>query len=238
MMSVDMIKLEPNRTTYNFFETDGKNDNSSIRSLSDESEVVKFAFTHYQIRDFVISEFIPTSGNYTLCMNVQKPFIEDHTAGKPGDLDLVIIPRDNFSESIAVEIKYFKSVTLEENQSNVNKVEKILRTIDQVNNYGKFGFHKVYFAIILLDDARLEGTPNVLLKRTKHELIDKVYWQHGFEQISNDVGIVFIELVQALNKSHFHSINVKTKTKRPAVPQNQSLQCTENVKRLFYETRK
>lgn len=233
MMSVDMVKLEPNKTSYNFFESDGKNDGSSIRELANEDQVVKFAFTNQTIRDFVISEFIPADGRYTLLMNVQEPFTNDNA--KPGDIDIIIVPKENESESIAIEVKYFKAITLEDNKTKVNKVEKILKTIDQVNNYRKFGFHKIYFAIILIDDARLEATQNFLLKRTKNDLIDKIYWEHNFEQISSEIGIVFIELVQSLNKSHNHSINVKTKTKRPATAISQSLQATEKIKRLIFE---
>lgn len=234
MMSLDSVYLENDKFLYNLFEDNHDNPSSSISDIGDEKIVVNYLFTNPSIKKFILEDIITESGHYGTVLEVQKPLIEG-TNDKPGDLDVLIIPKENEAETIAVEVKCFKAVTFSDKPTNVNKSKKVIGAFKQVNSYLKFGFHKVYFAIVLLDDARQDTTPNQLMKSSKSPKIDEVFWRQNFDPIDQNIGIVFIHLSQILNKDINEALTIKTKIKRSAIPRLQNIRTTDKIRKLLNE---
>ena len=232
MIAMDSAPLD-GRTSMSFF-NDPESDESadSIKSIENEKKVVEFLFNNPALRDFIVEEFITDSGYYQVLTEVGKPLVSDPNE-KPGDIDVLLIPKDNESETIAIEVKYFKAETVSNNEAVVNKAEKILKATKQVNSYLKFGFHKTFFAIVLIDDARQEQTPNTILRRTKGKKIDELFWHNDYSDVAEEIGIVFIGLTQTMNKSFNLSLSSKIKTRRPCKSRGQSLGTTEKIRRLL-----
>jgi hypothetical protein len=232
MIAMDSAPLN-GQTTMSFFnDPEDSGGADSIKTIENEQKVVDLLFNNQMLRDFVVEEFISQTGNYHLVTEVGWPLISDPNE-KPGDIDVLIIPKDNESETIAIEVKYFKSETRLNKESFVNKADKIFKASKQVNSYLKFGFHKVFFVVVLIDDARNEDTPNTILRRTKNDKIDQVFWHNDYSDVSDEIGIVFIGLTQTMNKSYNLSISAKIKTKRVCKSRGQSLGTTDKIKKLL-----
>jgi hypothetical protein len=232
MMAIDTVKLESGKTVYNFFQNHGFFESAESIGSETEKVIAEYLFTNRSVYDFIIEDLISDTGIYSIAMEIRKPLIDDQNE-RPGDIDVLLIPKGNESESIAVEVKCFKAITYSDQSTKVNKVNKILNANHQVNNYQKFGFHKIYFAIVLLDDARNDATPNQMLRSTKDSQVSNVFWEQSFDFIDESIGIVFIHISQVLNKSRTESLSLKTKVKREAKARSQNIRTTDKIRAIL-----
>jgi len=139
----------------------------------------------------------------------QSGVVQPFYAPGEGDLDLVLCPRLSPHEAVAIECKRVKVETVNTGQDRVNKLQDAARGVCQANRLynGPLAFFQTYLAIITEVAAFTQDETNIPNRGvrshttpqcgdTKNTTFRQIIEFPGRAELHNDIGIVFIEIVQ------------------------------------------
>lgn len=182
-----------------------ENTKTSVRRFI-EGQILDFLFNR-GFKGLLLKELgLDTNKNLQVYRDVVGPFI-DNPALKPGDLDLVIFDPAEPSKAIAIEAKCVK-LKKEQDQSVLYTKEKNLtKGITQVNEYLRFGFHKTYLLVILLDEAHEDTKGLDIFKRSSLNESKKLLNPNVLANLDEKVGLLYLGVRQITEQSiHFNSV--------------------------------
>jgi hypothetical protein len=126
-----------------------------------------------------------------------------------GDLDLIVCSRLSPHEAVAIECKRVKVETVNAGQDRINKLPDTARGVCQANRIynGPFAFFQTYLAIITEVAASLQHEINIPNRGihshttpqrgdTKNTTFRQIVEFPGRAELHDDIGILFIEIVQ------------------------------------------
>jgi hypothetical protein len=196
---------------------------------TDDSEgvVVQWLIDQPIVRAVMLQELRRPSNSITKA-GVIAPLIENPRS-KPGDIDLFICSPDRPQEALVVEWKRVK-VTLEDQGNNrVNKLGDIEGGVNQAKALRELGFYQTYFGILTVVDAAEQThwnvpnrgiDPTTASNYTGTKTFKSIVEFPRREELRQDIGILFIELVQPTRRALRDLFTVRICVHRHSMPQS------------------
>lgn len=217
-------------TLAKFFRDDPSVNRESITDKN-ERELVDQLFTQYEFRALLFPELglRPDSFYRT---HVTTPLIDDPQE-KPGDIDVLICERERPDEAVALECKRVKVVAVSAVDDDLNKVHDIKDGAAQTKAMAtRMRFHRTFLAILVQVDGRNRRDFNTLMRGLnpratfdgEQTTLKRIYEFPQSGMFHEDVGFVFIEVIQPTGKSFEDNggicLRVHKNAKRLAQPDN------------------
>lgn len=164
------VKIIGNKTE--LFNESNKND-STITDL-DEHEIVELLFNDSYILNSIVEEIcdLPVK-DIIHKLQVRSPLLTKVEEQEIiGDIDAVLIPKENPEQTVIIEFKKIKVSTLQDKFVKINKIDKCRKkSFSQIKKLRKFNYFKTYLGIIIEDDARNVESANTLIRHSKAEAL-------------------------------------------------------------------
>ncbi|HEX8633319.1 MAG TPA: hypothetical protein VF703_04125 [Pyrinomonadaceae bacterium] len=240
---MDSLKLQAGTQihageTFTLFSEDpGMNDESAVER--DEKRIVSWLF-NYQLwaKELLLNELGVWQDSF-IATEVTAPFTQPNK--KPGDIDVFICERDNPHQAIAIECKKVSVVAETTKKDIVHKVEKIGKGVSQANALRELGFYQTYLAIVTVVDGRQRNEYNTLHRSIRdsshdthlgaqtHKTSKRIYEFPRREDLHDNVGIIFIEVIQPTGKNLDDKFGVCISIDKRANPQEQLTSQTNRI---------
>jgi hypothetical protein len=215
--------------SYNFFE-DSAEDQASVTTLS-ENDALRWLLAHPFITNDFAKEFFPKASKPESRLNLVEPFTQSHL--KPGDIDLLLADPADPSKTIAFECKKVKIISTAEGQFKINGAKQLVPGVHQVNAYRKFGFHQIYFLVILLDDGRHHSAPNTMFHYATGRQVDEIFSIPWLADLHEDIGVIYLRINQMTGKHINHSHSIGYCIDKPAARRDQPFDLTAQVQHIL-----
>jgi len=216
-------------TTHLFRE--GEKDNFKAVTAFTEREILDFLFSKHNLHHLLLDELGLPKGNIKSIRELQDPIIQN-TNEKPGDLDLVLFSLDSVHRAVVIEAKCVKARTLKSGIIVLNKEKNIAKGISQVNQYLKFGFHRTYLLMILLDDGQHNKRFNQWLRDTNLGVSRKLFNKNFLKSLHPDIGLIYLKVNQITGKSILQSGKISLLTAKIAKKKKQKKTTTNAISSL------
>ncbi len=201
-----------------------------------EAELIQWIVT--QARAKVFSKFgLPETALYR--SEVMDPFYRP----TEGDLDLVLWNGAKPQLAVAVECKRVKVTTLDGYYDKVNKLNDVAEGVWQANRlYKKFPFFQTYLMVITAVDASLQQEANLLCRGAsatrspdygETRTLPRIIYFPEHEALDRNIGIIFVELVQASGMSFVDCGGLGVYVHRTAQPREQLGDVTNRLLKLI-----
>ena len=157
------------------FNESNKNE-SSVTDLT-EQEIVKWIFAQNELR-YVITEQICDLNfqDIDYKLEVKEPLLNKQEQKIIGDIDAVLIPKNNIEQTVIIEFKRIKVSTLQDNSVKTNKlVTTRKKGFSQIKKLRKFNYFKTYLGVIIEDDSRNVKSPNTILRNSNDPAVDSIF---------------------------------------------------------------
>lgn len=217
-------------------------DDSSARVTAfDEKPIIRWLMLCPFSRQIIFEELgLPPDAFHR--PEVVQPFY----APSEGDIDLILCPRLSPHQAVAFECKRVKIESVNIGEDKVNKLRDVAGGVRQANKLynGNAAFFQTYLAIIIEVDASGQGEINIPNRGIRSDTTP----QHGdtrtttFKQIvefpgraelHDDVGIIFIEIVQPSHLSIDKQVSVRICVYRRAERRDQLTGVTNRVIKIM-----
>jgi len=179
-------------------------DGSTRVTEFEEKAIVRWLMLCPASRHIVFDELgLPPAAFYG--MEIVRPFY----ASGEGDIDLILCPRGSPNRAVALECKRVKVEIVNAGQDKINKLQGVAEGVRQANKLykGRLAFFQTYLAIITEvaapaqegEDIPMRGLrPHSTPQRgdTKSTTFRQIVEFPGRDDLDDEVGIVFIEVVQ------------------------------------------
>jgi hypothetical protein len=243
-VTFDTARIEPGRAVKaRFFEAVPRPHDGSTRLIElDEKYVVLWLLLAPPARHILLDELGLPHHSFC-CPEVVEPF---YVPGER-DLDLILCPPLSPQEGFAIECKRVKVESINAGEDKINKLHETLGGVIQANKLynGRYAFYQTYFAIITEADAssgqevvnipnrgvRSETTPQ--RGDTKRTTFRQIVEFPGRDDLNQNVGIIFIEVVQPSRLSIDKQATVRICVYRRAVPREQPDDVTNRVRAIM-----
>ncbi len=230
-------KIRADESFVLFSEDPGMNDESATER--DEKRIVLWLFNQQLwARQLLLKELGVSQDSFT-ATEVTNPFTQPNK--KPGDIDVLICERDHPHQAIVIECKKVSVVAETTKRDIVHKVEKIGKGVSQANALRDLGFYQTYLAIVTVVDGRQRNEYNTLHRgigdsshdthhgTQSHKTLKRVYEFPRREDLHDDVGIIFVEVIQPTGKSLDEKFGVCVCVDKRAKPQEQTNSQTNRI---------
>jgi hypothetical protein len=179
-------------------------DGSSRVTEFDEKPIVRWLILFPVSRLLILEQLeLPPDAFYK--PEVVQPF---YVPGE-GDIDLILCPRLSPHQALALECKRVKVESVNAGQDKINKLQDVAEGVHQANKLynGPFAFFQTYLCIITEVEASAQDERNVANRGvrphttpvrgdTKTTTFRQIVEFPGRADLHNDVGIIFVEIVQ------------------------------------------
>lgn len=193
-----------------------------------EEDVIKWLMNS-PAKNLLLDELSVDEDSF-IAWSVTRPIIEN-TQEKPGDIDILICEAQSPEHAIAFQCKPVSVVAFDQDEDDVNKIPDIKEAVLQANKQrDKLGFYKNYLVIIIKAYGRKRTGSNVLFRGPTPETLKRIYEFPQRESLHDDVGIVFIEIVQPTGKSFNKMVQVGVCLDKEAAVLNQTANLTNRVR--------
>lgn len=162
-------------------------------------------------------------------LEVRRPVIENVNR-KPGDVDWLCVAPTKPHLAVAVECKRVKVRAAGLDDDHENKIRDLGRGVPQANGLADMGFHRSFLMIIILADGRARRELGQMFRGPTTQTFTRIYVFPERERLNDDVGIIFVEVVQPTGRSIGEMAYVGVCVERPARPRDQSVRLTERVR--------
>ncbi len=227
------VKIGGNKTE--FFNESDKND-SSVTELT-EQEIVKWIFDKYELRDVIteqICSLLAKDVDYRL--EVKEPLLNKDEQKIIGDIDAVLIPKNNPEQTVIIEFKRIKVSTLTDNTVKTNKISTTRKKgFSQIKKLRKFNYYKTYLGIIIEDDSRNVNSPNTILRNSNDISVDSIFDINKDCKLESSAGLFFIKMTQPTGESFKARYNFGLNIDKFATEIEQSGIITDKIKELLIE---
>lgn len=227
------VKIVENKVE--FFNESVENE-SSVTELS-EQQIVKWIFDKYELRDIIAEQICGlTAKEIDFKLEVKEPLLNKTEQKIIGDIDAVIIPKNNITKTVIIEFKRIKISTLKDKTVKVNKISTTQKKgFSQVKKLSKFNYHKTYLGIIIEDDSRNVSSANTILRDSNDLNIDSIFNINKNDKLEKNVGIFFIKMTQPTGENFKSRYNFGLNIDKYATEIKQDNTITEKIIELLNE---
>lgn len=198
-----------------------------------EGEIIDFIYKQ-NFQHLLHTELGLSSSNKIINLRDQiKPFITLPNSSKPGDLDLILFDPERHDKAIALEVKRVKFKTHEDQLVTTNRENIISEGITQANGYLKFGFHKTYLLLIVLDESWQQNKPNSIFKETRLENAPKLINPRVLKNLDKNIGLLYMGVRQITSQSVYSNTRVDIRTIQNVIERKQDERITEILKTIL-----
>lgn len=181
-----------------------------------------------------VAAFIVENFSYDLLKELEinanvKLIYEAQGIIEKGDLDLLIINPDAVQETILIECKRIKVKINPDQSEKVNKIEDLKILVGQVNNRIKRGFHKVYFAVLIVCDGRNKIANNILFNHASKKTLESIYSHPYLNRLNPKAGLLFLEPSQLTAKDYNQEAGCGIYVMRKPTAQTQQVELTKRI---------
>lgn len=154
-----------------------------------------------------------------------------------GDIDVLMVSTQNLSEAVAIECKRVKAVVIN-GVAAINGIDNIKKGIRQANALRTLGFFRTWLVIIVIVDDRGNTECNFMFRGLSHIDFSNVFKRTyeyalcGKRKLHDDIGIIFVEVVQTKDKAIAYASSIRVCVCRDAVAVKQRNELSEQVKGL------
>lgn len=197
---IDRITLPKDIPAGSAFTVFSDNSSSSAESVTknEEAKIVRWLFNLPEAKGLIFKELGIDQDSY-LELRVSSPII-DNPNKKPGDIDVLICEQRRAEKAIAMECKRVKAIALNTEKDKVNKINDVGDGVSQANALHNFGFYETYLCVIVETDRRARCEYNVLFRSSIPKTFQQIYDFPLRDKLDEDVGVMFIEIVQPTGK--------------------------------------
>lgn len=168
----------------------------SVADLS-EAELVGWLMRNRTAKGLILSE-LGLSANAICVQQARYPFIKDQNQ-KPGDIDLLVCDALKPQCAVVVEFKKIKARFSRDNET-INKLKALGRVVSQVEGLSRLGFHRTYLGIIVVVDGREKDELSFAHRGVSLDTTGRILEIADGIAPPLGVGVLYIEVVQAINK--------------------------------------
>lgn len=178
------------------FNESNKND-SSITNLT-EQEMVKWLFNNDGVNQIISEDLCNADAeDIYFALEVSEPLLNKEDQKIIGDIDAILIPKNNPEKSVIIE---FKRIKINTSINQIVKANKIQTTknkgFSQIKKLRKFNYYKTYLGVIIEDDARNVNSANTIIRDSEGSDVDSIYNINKESELEKDAGLFFIKIVQ------------------------------------------
>lgn len=205
---------------------------SKFNSTS-EKDIVTWMFRHpNNFIDYLFYEELEISKNYQPFFEVKDPIIKDTTG--PGDIDILLIDKNQPQYSIAFQVKRVKATISETNDGAILKTSSIGKGIIQTKYmFDKYKFHKNYLMLIMANDSSSRKNVQQMFRYAKPDEKRIIYEHSGFGDLPEETGIYIFEINQPSINDINHTAVLSAKELRKAKPIEQMNDTTLRIQRYL-----
>jgi hypothetical protein len=215
-----------------FFNESNKND----RSITDynESEIVNWIMKKDSWFNHITQELLnKASKEFHFHLEVREPLLNKEEQKIIGDIDMIIIPKEDITKSVSIE---FKRIKISSVTNKLNKLETAKRKgFSQIKKMLKFNYHQTYLGIIIEDDAREMITPNTFIRDSNDESLKQIFNINKDNKLEDESGIFFIKLTQPTGENINFRSNFGVCLCKSAKKIAQSEATTNKIRKLLEE---
>ena len=204
-------------------------DAASAIGLSEDA-LIRFLLSRQDIKSILFAELGLPEDTF-VSEGVVLPFVTDRNK-KPGDIDILLCGPKQPHRAVAIEVKRVKVSADGGGSQKVNKLGDVSGGLLQAKALADLGFARVYFAILVVVDGRLENEEgNYLDRRMGESAAQKVIEVPSWPSIRPDVGILYFEIVQTVDKPIERAGLIGLAIAKPAMLREQPSDLTTLVER-------
>lgn len=156
---------------------------------------------------------------------------------KPGDVDWICADPAHPQLAVAAECKRVKVVACRDGSDHINKIKSLGDGVRQANALAEHGFHRTFLAILIVVDGRDRTQNNVVSRGMTDSTFRSIYDFPHRESLSDEVGVVYIEVVQPSLRHVDSMVQIGVCVDRPAKPRDQTASMTKRIRDLFTRMR-
>lgn len=216
-------------------------DGSTRVTEFDEKTIVRWLMLCPPSRHIILEELgLPATAFYQ--PEVVRPF---YSPGE-GDLDLILCPQLWPREALALECKRVKVESVNAGQDKINKLQDVAGGVRQANKLynGPFAFFQTYLAIITEVEASGQAERNIPNRGVRSDTTPQrgdtstttfrqIVEFPGRAELHDDVGILFIEIVQPSRLSIDKQATVRVCVYRRAERRDQHDGVTNRIREIM-----
>ncbi len=217
--SAELPQKIPAGYTSTFF-CDSVSEGATSVTYEVEKAIVRWFFSKEFLRQTFLEE-LRLHIHCRIFFEVDKPIITDRNK-KPGDIDVLICEATAPDRAVAIECKRVKCIIQQNGNETVNKIGDIRDAVYQANALQSMGFYKTYLAVFIEVDGRNRRDLNFLGRGLSDEKFKELYDFPLRDKLHKNVGIIFIEIVQPIDRLVNRAAHAAIGILRDALPQEQS----------------
>lgn len=230
---VDTARVSSSSKVINWFQ-DEESTGPGQRDLMalTEEELVRELFDNANIRELVFRQVGLGSGTRVF-FEVRRPVVEEPSQ-KPGDIDVLLVPRDKPELSVALQVKPVRaratSSSSEDELMRFNKLEKLAsQTVATI----RMGFHRVFAMVVLSVDGSDRTDESQLFRMARSStmriLRERIY---NARKSVDDAGVVFVQVLQPTKRSFESRTTVMVGVDKSAQSREAPSRLTERIVEL------
>ncbi len=186
----------PPRYSMEFFKDVNENANSITNKH--EKQIITWLFQNALFKRMFYGE-LKIKETSIVNVEVKEPVISSPNK-KPGDIDILLCDINKPNEAIALEAKRIKTIVKKNGNDKINKIEDIKSGIFQANGLREMGFYNSYLALFIETDGRERQDVQFLFRSANKQTLKRLYDFPQRDKLHRDIGIVFIEVVQPIDR--------------------------------------
>lgn len=205
----------------------------SVSSVPEASLLQWILSQHPTHRDLINSHLrMPSTALHRF--SITRPLLPP-TNSKPGDVDWLVVDPRRPHETVVAECKRVKVIATgqDEGQERINKIESLGEGVLQANSLADHGFHRTFLVFLVVVDGRTRTLNNVVSRGMSQTTFDRVYDFPWRDRLKDDVGVMYLEVVQPTLRDVDWLAQVGVCVDRQARPREQSTQATNRVRELL-----
>lgn len=216
-----------------FNETE-ENDSSVLELI--EQEIVKWLFNNTHTLNLIIEKVCGLSSEDVFFqLEVKEPLLNrKEQKNDIGDIDAVIIPKENPEKSVIIEFKRIKINTLENKTVKIHKVNRAReKGFSQIKRLRKFNYFKTYLGLIVEEDARNINSANTLIRYSKDSQISQIFNINKDNKLDEKAGLIFLKITQPTGENFQSRFNFGIAIDKKATEIKQNPETTKRVIELL-----
>lgn len=221
----------PAGSVFEYFSDAKGSDDNDVTKQGEEAIIKWLLATRFR---YLLLDALGVEADAFIDHSVRQPVVQN-PQDKPGDIDILICPSGSPHRALAFQCKPVIVKSLNEQEDDeVKRLRRIPDLVEQANRQRtKFGFHRNYLAILIKVDGRKKLEMDPLVRGANPETFQTIYEFPDRERVHEDVGIVFIEIVQPTGKSVDDYVTVGICVETEAARLSQISKLTERVEELL-----
>lgn len=227
LFHVQPIRALAETGTLEFFENNESNSSESVVDVH-EGVIVRWLLGQPAVRSLLYSHAHLDPKN-TDHLGVGRPVIEKAHA-KPGDVDWLCIGQCQPYSAVAFECKRVKVKAVGPGDDHINKIEDLGRGVAQASGLADMGFHRAFLMIIIQADGRRRQDLGQVFRGPTEQTFKRIYDFPQRESLNEDVGVVFVKVVQPTGRAHGEMAYVGVCIDKMAKPRDQSSSLTARLR--------